>query len=88
MNQTEAEETSEPEKQTIKYLEKTETKEFTAYVGFLTIVVCTSLSLEDAEIRLNRLHPSGTSAGWVGQKERSLHCDKYPDTHKHFVFHC
>ena len=63
--------------------------EFEVYIGLLSAIVCTNLSVEEAGNRLNREYPSGTPVGWVlaDTEDKILQCDK-KSTHKHILFFC
>lgn len=70
--------------------------DFRAYsVGFCCASVCTSLSDEQATVRLNQEHPTGLASGWAvstdekfaGGQPNPCPC---PDVagHRHVLFNC
>ena len=68
--------------------------DFTVNEHFLFSVACSSLSLEEVKKRMAR-KPCGTTHGWVFSEEpfpkgepNPTPCDKFPDSHKHFLFLC
>jgi hypothetical protein len=72
--------------------EKDGIKEVDIYcIGPLSCSVCSSLSPEETVKRVNELHPSGTTNGWVISDEKfktgqdnPCPCDQHPETHKHY----
>jgi len=56
--------------------------------------VCTSLSLEDAEKRVNQELPTGIDSRWKKSKEPFRGGEPNPcpcpdaETHKHYLFNC
>jgi hypothetical protein len=62
------------------------------YIGPLSCSVCSSLSPEETIKRVNELHPSGTTNGWVISDQEKFAsgephpcpCQDHPDTHKHY----
>lgn len=72
-------------------------KEFEIYAeGLVCTSVCTSLSVEEATVRLNQLRPSGIMSQWVKSEDKTFisgepnpcPCNTHPDTHKHYLFNC
>jgi len=71
--------------------------DFVAYsVGAVAASVCTSLSVEDATVRLNEQHPTGISSKWSLSEdkyfadkihENGCQCPDYPEN-KHYLFTC
>lgn len=75
---------------------------FEAYaVGIVTASVCSTLSLEQTTTELNLEHPTEIDTPWevATLDDGALEpfrcgtlnggpCDKYPATHKHWLFHC
>jgi hypothetical protein len=67
--------------------------EFLVYAsGLCYASVCTSLSGEEAAARM---FPAGTRRGWQLSEEgfvdgtpNGTPCDRYPDTHRHFLLDC
>jgi hypothetical protein len=58
--------------------------------GLFEVVVCTSLTDEEATERVN-LVPSGTVGGWklfTGPGVSQRPCDTDPGTHRHIAFEC
>lgn len=58
--------------------------------NLVSVQVCTSLSDEDATVRMN-LTPSGTTHGWQLTDDPDngpIPCADDPDTHRHLVFVC
>lgn len=70
----------------------TKPEEFTARVDVFVAVVCTSLPIRSATVRLNREHPTGTTHRWSPGRERQpAHgsaCLDHPGTHRHYLFTC
>ena len=71
--------------------------EFTAYaIGFVSASVCSSLPIEETTERLNAEHPTGISSRWQlsdeptfsGGEPNPCACNRWPDTHKHYLFEC
>lgn len=64
--------------------------------GILVACVCTDDSLEEAIRFANTHNHPGTSLGWQPSKDTHFAtgapnpcpCDKYPDTHKHYLLEC
>lgn len=64
-------------------------------VGLIAASVCTSLPIEKATERLNLEHPSGVTP-WHPSEDKTFRsgepnpcpCDRYPETHKHYLFNC
>lgn len=78
-------------------MEKESVKEFQIVNGnFLSRIVRTSLSLEEATKRLNVEDICGTTNGWVPDYDREgmpggeaqVQCKDNPTTHKHIRFSC
>ncbi len=74
-----------------------DTDDFRVYTsGLYYASVCTSLSPEEAERRINEIHPSGTTNGWKLSTDENFHtggangcpCQQKPDTHRHLLFEC
>lgn len=58
-------------------------------VRAFTMMVCTSLPIEEAVKRANESHPTGASAPWARVEDRiSDACIKSPNSHKHITFEC
>lgn len=56
----------------------------------LAVQVCTTLSIEDATLEVNRKHLCGTTLGWVfheGRDDNPCQCGDHPDR-QHMVFVC
>lgn len=77
--------------------EKKMVKDFEAYaVGTVSASVCSSLSLEETEKRLNLEHPTGISSDWKLSEDTEFAqgqsnpcpCERNPKTHKHYLFNC
>lgn len=70
--------------------------EFTIYSnGICFCSVCSSLSPEETEMRINRENPSGTLGGWLLTEDdfmdgdpNPVPCNENPETHKHYLFAC
>lgn len=71
--------------------------DFTVYsVGLVNASVCSKLSIEETTERLNIEHPTGIASRWMLSKKKRFSdgrsmpcaCERYPDTHKHYLFHC
>ncbi len=70
--------------------------EFTAYgVGMVCASVCSTLPINEITRRLNVKHPTGIdsdcelSGELFSDGSPNPHpCDREPDTHKHYLFHC
>jgi hypothetical protein len=70
-------------------------KEFVVYSrGPVYCSVCTSLSAEEAEARLNATEPTGLDSLWsladedfVDGIENGIRCQK-SETHRHWLFSC
>lgn len=69
---------------------------FTAYtVGLCCASVCTSLSVEDATVELNKQHPTGIESQWKPSEDTHFRggvpngcdCLDYPGN-KHFLMEC
>ncbi len=64
--------------------------------GILFSLICTSLPIEEATDRMNRLHPAGTEHGWMlSERTEFRHgephpcaCQEHPETHKHYLMVC
>ena len=64
-------------------------------VDLLYAIVCSSLTPEETTVRLNNVEPTGISSRWgIGspvlpdEGSNPRPCDKYPETHKHYLFNC
>jgi len=63
--------------------------------GLYYASICTSLSLKETEERLNIELPTGIKSQWK-KAEEDFHtgqsnpcpCERYPETHKHYLFVC
>ncbi len=69
---------------------------FTAYtVGLCCASVCTSLSVEEAAVKLNQQHPTGIESQWKpseqptfrGGVKNGCDCPDYPGN-KHYLMEC
>lgn len=58
---------------------------FCLQAGVSAVVVCTSLSDEEALARA-RSTPSGTSGGWLRADHEDAPCPAQPGTHRHVIF--
>lgn len=72
-------------------------KDFVAYsVGLCQASACTSLSVEEAAVRMNAEHPTGISSRWEMSSDPTFAtgqtnpcpCDEHSVTHKHYLFTC
>lgn len=66
----------------------------------LYLFICTSLPIEEALERVNRIHTSGISSDWIvcpagfkgdDQAEdgaNGVACQDHPETHKHWILSC
>lgn len=63
--------------------------------GLCACSVCSSLSLDDTVDRVNMENPTGISSQWristdgfADGSDNPHPCEKYPETHKHYLFKC
>lgn len=72
-------------------------KDFEAYaVGVVSASVCSVLSIEETARRLNEEWPTGISSDWQPAEDENFAtnqpnpcpCDRNPETHTHYLFHC
>ena len=72
------------------------TRDFIVYsIGLCCASICSNLPTEDVGAELNRQHPTGISSRWTLAQEKfrtgedNPHpCERYPSTHKHYLFTC
>lgn len=72
-------------------------KPFDCYsVGICYASVCSSLTPEETEARMNTEQPSGTTHGWKLARDATFKagapnpcpCHDHPETHKHYLLEC
>jgi len=70
-------------------------KDFIVYAnGLVHCSVCSSLPEEDVVLRVNIANPTGVTPWRIVEEKfktgepNPCPCDKYPDTHKHYLFTC
>jgi hypothetical protein len=75
---------------------KEASKDFEPYsVGLVHASVCSELSPEETETRMNAEHPTGIASDWTISEEtfsdgtpNPAPCNLKPDTHKHYLMVC
>lgn len=64
-------------------------------LGLVHASACTSLSDEEATIKMNQAYPTGLEQGWkihdgpfATGEANGVACSTTPDTHRHILFSC